>query len=86
MAAHGRRNARKGVGRLHSGCGQLKERANPPVRVLRSSECCSHELIGGSTPLSEMEVDGKTGRELTMLCASCVMASSRGNSSSNSVY
>ena len=85
MAAHGRRNARKGVGRLHSGCGQPKERANPPVRVSDRVSAVTR-ADRRLTPLSEMAVDGKTGRELTMLCASCVMASSRGNSSSNSVY
>ena len=51
MIAHGRRNARKGVGIL--GKSMLKERANPPARVLDLVSAVT-QASRGLMPWSEM--------------------------------
>jgi len=53
MVAHGRRNARKGVGILTKS--MLKERANPPARVLDLVSAVT-QASQGSMPWSEMTI------------------------------
>jgi len=53
MVAHGRRNARKGVGIL--GKSMLKERANPPARVLDLVSAVT-QANQGSMSWSEMTI------------------------------
>jgi len=53
MVAHGRRNARKGVGILTKS--MLKERANPPARVLDLVSAVT-QASQGSMPWLEMTI------------------------------
>jgi len=53
MVAHGRRNARKGVGILSMS--MLKERANPPARVLDLVSAVT-QASRGSMSWSEMTI------------------------------